>query len=117
MEAIMLYYYLCAIFTLISAAVSFGFSIDAYIKSRPQKEFALNNAKYAMSRSLSLFLVAIGPFILTSTQYLIVLSVIMIGVQLFDGIIGIKISVFKTVGPILTAIGNTVFLVILLSNQ
>jgi len=32
----------------------------------------------------------------------------MIFVQLFDGIIGIKISKFKTFGPIFTAVGNMV---------
>jgi hypothetical protein len=112
----MLYYYLCAVFTLISSAVSFGFSIEAYVKSSSIKDIALTNAKYAMSRSFILFLVAIGLFIFTSKPYLITLSVVMIGVQLFDGIIGIKISSFKTLGPILTAIGNSVLLILVLIN-
>jgi hypothetical protein len=33
---------------------------------------------------------------------------------LFDGIIGIKINTFKTVGPILTAIGNAIVLILFL---
>lgn len=113
----MMYYYLCAIFTLISAAVSFGFSVEAYVQSRQQKDTALNNSKYALSRSLSLFLVAIGLLMWTSVPYLVAISVIMISVQVFDGIIGIKISTFKAVGPLLTAIGNMVLLVLLLVNQ
>ncbi len=109
----MLYYYLCATFTLISAVVSFGYSIVAYLKSKQQKDTNLNNAKYAMSRSLSLFLGAVGLLIFISVPYLIALSVIMISVQIFDSIIGIKISTFKTVGPLLTAIGNIALLILL----
>ncbi|MHB9293103.1 hypothetical protein Holit_02223 [Hollandina sp. SP2] len=113
----MFYYYLCAFFTLISSAVSFGFSIEACLKIKSQNDLALINAKYAMSRSLSLFLVTIGLFIFTSNLYLIVLSVVMIGIQLLDGIIGIKISIFKTIGPILTAIGNIVVLILFLMDS
>jgi hypothetical protein len=113
----MFYYYLCAVFTLISSAVSFGFSIEACLKLKSQKDAALINAKYAMSRSLSLFLVASGLFIFTSNPYLIVLSVVMIGIQLLDGIIGIKISTFKTIGPILTAIGNILVLTLFLMDN
>ncbi|WP_312025112.1 hypothetical protein [Listeria booriae] len=112
----MLYYYLCAVFTLISATVSFGFSMEAYIKAKQAKNSALINAKYAVSRSFSLFLIAIGLLLFKSDSYLIVLSSIMICVQLFDGIIGIKLSVFKTVGPLATAIGNTILLILFLLN-
>jgi hypothetical protein len=90
--------------------------LEAYLKSKPLKDAASTNAKYAMSRSFSLFLVVIGLLIFTSNPYLIALSAVMIGVQLFDGIIGIKISTFKTLGPILTAIGNTAVLILLLIN-
>jgi hypothetical protein len=112
----MLYYYLCAIYTIISAAVSFGFSVEAYIKSKSQKDAALTNAKYAMVRSLSLFLAAIGLMVFISEPYLIALAGIMICVQLLDGIVGIKINTFKTIGPILTASGNIVLLVLFLVN-
>lgn len=47
---------------------------------------------------------------------MIALSAIMILVQLFDGIIGIKVSTFKTIGPLLTAIGNVILLAMLLVN-
>jgi hypothetical protein len=112
----MFYYYPCAIFTLISSTVSFGFSINAYLKSKYQKDENFTNAKYAMSRSLALFLAGIGLFIFVSDSYLIALSTIMIGIQLFDGIIGIKISAFKTIGPILTAIGNAFVLILFLRS-
>jgi hypothetical protein len=112
----MLYYYFCAVFTFISSAVSFGFSINAYLKSKSQKDINFTNAKYAMSRSFALFLAAIGLFIFVSNPYLITLSLIMICIQLFDGIIGIKINTFKTIGPILTAVGNAVLLILFLKN-
>lgn len=112
----MLYYYLCAVVTCISATVSFGFSVDAYLKAKPAKDAALTNAKYAMSRSLSLLIVAIGLFVFISNPYLIAVSAIMIGIQLFDGIIGMKVSTFKTIGPFCTAIGNAVVLILLLMN-
>jgi hypothetical protein len=67
-----------------------------------------------MSRSLSLFLGSIGLFIFISDSYLIALSAVMIGVQLFDGIIGLKINILKTVGPILTATGNLILLILFL---
>jgi hypothetical protein len=96
--------------------VSFGFSVEAYIKSKSQQGSALTNAKYAMARSLSLFLAAIGLLIFTSAPYLITLAGIMIAVQLLDGIVGTRISTFKTIGPILTAAGNIVFLILFLVN-
>ncbi|MDR1068269.1 MAG: hypothetical protein LBL36_03360 [Clostridiales Family XIII bacterium] len=108
----MFYYYLCAFVTLVSAAVSFAFSAYAHFKSKSQKDTASLNAKYAMSRSFSLFVVAIGLFIFISDPYLITLAIVMIGIQLFDGIIGIKISAFKTMGPLLTAIGNALVLIL-----
>jgi hypothetical protein len=113
----MLYYYLCAVYTLISATVSFGFSVEAYIKSKSQQGVVLTNAKYAMSRSLTLFLAAIGLLIFISVSYLIALAGIMITVQLLDGIVGTKINTFKTIGPILTAIGNIVLLILFLVKQ
>lgn len=51
----MLYYYLCAVFTLISATVSFGFSMEAYIKAKQAKNSALINAKYAVSGAFHCF--------------------------------------------------------------
>lgn len=112
-----MYYYICATFTLISAAVSFGFSIDACLKAQNQKGITLTNAKYAFSRSFSLLLVGIGLLFFKDTSFLIALSLVMIGVQLFDGIIGLKISTFKTVGPLFTALGNTIVLILFLYNH
>ncbi len=105
---------LCIIITFISAAVSFGFSVDAFLKGRKTGGEAFTNAKYAASRSLALLLAAVGCFFASSNDYLIALAVAMIGVQLFDGIIGFKISTFKTFGPLLTSVANLVVLVLLI---
>lgn len=112
-----MYYYICVIFTIISATVSFGFSIDAYLKMRKQTNNALINAKYALSRSFSLWLVGLGLLFFIDASFLITLSIIMISVQLFDGIIGLKINTFKTVGPLLTALGNAVVLILFIFNH
>ncbi|GAT18008.1 hypothetical protein [Secundilactobacillus silagei] len=107
-------YYLCAIFTLISAAVSFGFSIDAYVSAKKQPASGLITAKYAVSRSLGILVVAIGLVIFVSRPYLIGLATIMTLIQLFDGLIGFKVSLFKTVGPLLTALVNAILLFLIL---
>ncbi|EAF0391422.1 hypothetical protein MO183_000111 [Listeria monocytogenes] len=98
-----------------SASVNFRFSLDALLKSRKVNGDALINAKYAVSRSLSLLIVALGLFIFKSDAFLVALSLVMIGVQLFDGVIGIKISTFKTVGPLLTTVGNVIMLILFLT--
>ncbi|QPM98475.1 hypothetical protein I0509_01745 [Listeria monocytogenes] len=98
-----------------SASVNFRFSLDTLLKSRKVNGDALINAKYAVSRSLSLLIVALGLFIFKSDAFLVALSLVMIGVQLFDGVIGIKISTFKTVGPLLTTVGNVIMLILFLT--
>lgn len=109
-----LIYYLCAIFTTISAAVSFGFSIEAYSAAKRQSSTSLTTAKYAISRSLALLVVAIGLVFFISHPYLIALATAMTLVQLFDGVIGLKISRFKTIGPLLTALINAILLLLLI---
>ncbi|MFC6170791.1 hypothetical protein [Loigolactobacillus jiayinensis] len=86
------------------------------MKAKAQGTDTLTTAKYAMSRSFSLLLAAIGLLVFTAYPYLVALAFIMICIQLFDGIIGIKISTFKTIGPIMTAVGNAVMLVLFLIN-
>jgi hypothetical protein len=106
-------YVICAIFTAISGAASFGFSVDAFVKAKTEGEAALVNAKYALSRSLATLLCCAG-FVFSSVQYLTAVALAMICVQLVDGIIGIKISAFKTVGPLATAAVNAVLLGLLI---
>ncbi|WP_164848062.1 hypothetical protein [Lacticaseibacillus hulanensis] len=105
---------ICMLVTAISAFVSLGFAIQAYAKARGNQTAALTNAKYALSRSLALVIAACGLLIVRDAGYLIALAVTMTGVQLFDGIIGIKVSWFKTLGPLCTAIANALVLALYL---
>lgn len=109
-------YIFLAIITAISSVVSLGFAIQAYSQSNNTGGAAFTNAKYALSRSLALVIAACGLLIMHEPGYLIALAVAMTGVQFFDGIIGLKISAFKTWGPLLTAIFNALFLVLYLMH-
>jgi len=100
-------YYICSAFTAISAFVSFGFSIEAFIKAKNLDGSASTNAMYAISRSSALVLGSIVPFFFYSISYLAAITIIMVMVQAFDAFIGYKIkNNFKTFGPMLTSIGN-----------
>ncbi|KRM72111.1 hypothetical protein [Lacticaseibacillus brantae] len=104
----------CALVTLISAFVSCGFSIQAVMAARGSQRDSLVTAQYALSRSVAIALVAIGLFIFKNNQFLIAMAIIMIAIQFFDGLIGRKISRFKTVGPLLTAAANAIILILFL---
>ena len=69
-------YFVLAIFTIISASVSLGYSIQACASSHNI------NAYYALSRSLPLFLLAIFfSLVIHSAIFLITISIAMILVQ------------------------------------
>ncbi|WP_378107723.1 hypothetical protein [Cohnella cellulosilytica] len=102
---------------MISAIVSFGFSLDAYSKAKRQGESALTNAMYAMSRSFSLVLACLIPIFFETYSYLLAVAAAMIGVQFFDGFVGLRVkNAFKTIGPFATAAGNGLLLLLLLLN-
>ncbi|MGX7420637.1 hypothetical protein ACWOFR_17835 [Carnobacterium gallinarum] len=109
-----MFYSICLIVTIMSAVVSFGFSVRACLGIKEQNETALINAFYALSRSFSILLIALGLVIFPSIVYLIIVSSLMIGIQISDSLIGMKISLFKTIGPLLTALVNSVALVLAL---
>lgn len=96
-------YFVLAIFTIISASVSLGYSIQACASSHNI------NAYYALSRSLPLFLV------IHSAIFLITISIAMILVQFLDAIVGYKSNdVFKTYGPLATSVVNLILLIVFL---
>lgn len=80
----MMIFYFCAAMTFISAAVSFGFSIDVY---RSATKETLSNAMYAVSRSLALLIAMTVPFIYHVDAYLCAVAITMILVQFFDGLL------------------------------
>lgn len=104
-------YLICTILTAISALVSLGFASQAYFQLQGNDGVALTNAKYALSRSIALVIAACGLLVFHDSGYLVALAIVMVAVQFFDGIIGKKISAFKTVGPLLTAAANAVVLI------
>ncbi|HII1480427.1 TPA: hypothetical protein ACYY8Q_001914 [Staphylococcus aureus] len=102
-------YFVLAIFTIISASVSLGYSIQACSSSRNI------NAYYALSRSLPLFLLAIFSLVIHSAIFLITISIAMILVQFLDAIVGYKSKdVFKTYGPLATSVVNLILLIVFL---
>jgi len=107
-------YEVCAAMTVISALVSCGFSIETVVAANKKRDGSLITAQYALSRSVSIAVVALTVFIFKSNAFLIAMSVIMIGIQFFDGWIGTKVSRLKTVGPNITAIANAIVLAVFL---
>ncbi len=95
-------YFVLAIFTIISASVSLGYSIQACASSHNI------NAYYALSRSLPLFLLAIFSLVIHSAIFLITISIAMIFSSIFQmRLLVIKSKdVFKTYGPLATSVSE-----------
>jgi len=94
-------YWICAVITFASAAMSAGFSIHAL--------FALGTADptaaYAASRSVALVIVALGLMRFRSRDALAALALTMGLVRAFDAAIGVlQHDVGKTVGPAVLAL-------------
>lgn len=86
-------YYILSVFTIISAFTSLGFSMQSCIQTKQV------NAFYAFSRSLAIALLAFITILITNNSLLISLSILMIIVQLLDGVVGIiSKNRFKTYG-------------------
>jgi hypothetical protein len=79
-------YWTCAGFTLFSAIVSAGFSLLS-LRMAGGHEYAL----YATSRSVALPLAVIYALALRSRGGMAALAVAMILVQLFDGVVGLRL--------------------------
>ena len=93
----------CALMTLLSAAVSAGFSLAGLLGSGNGDSFA----RYATSRSVALLvtvLIAIGVRSRTAIAFL---GIAMTSVQAFDGVIGaLAHDLSKTYGPFAFAVLN-----------
>ncbi|PNZ85943.1 hypothetical protein BUY43_11790 [Staphylococcus devriesei] len=100
-------YLILAIFTFISAIVSMSFSIQSSYISRSTISY------YALSRSLSATVLSIITLVFINNNFLIIVSILMILIQFFDGFIGLIMkNKFKTIGPFLTALINCSLLII-----
>jgi len=104
----------CALMTLLSAAVSAGFSLAGLLGSGNGDSFA----RYATSRSVALLvtvLIAIGVRSRTAIAFL---GIAMTSVQAFDGVIGaLAHDPSKTYGPFAFAVLNALAVGWLLRGQ
>ncbi len=108
-------FWICSIITLISAAVSFGFSVAGL---RGAKDGATTPSMYALARSVALLVVAtVAPFT-GSVAFVAAITLAMVIVQGADAVIGTRIrDRVKTFGPAGTAVAGLVALVWMLSAR
>lgn len=106
-------YWVCVIVTLLSAAVSLGYSIHAAGAASGE---GLVPARYALSRSVALLVVAaIAPFT-GLVSFVAAAAIAMVLVQTLDAIVGITIrDVLKSIGPAAMATVNLVALIWMLA--
>lgn len=107
----MLKYYLTAYITLLSAVLGFLFSIQAVRKSKNNKL----NALYMLARSLAVVFMAAIPVYTKTSEFLVIITVAMLIIQLVDGLAGIYIkNPMRTIGPFTMAFLHAVCLLTLL---
>ena len=94
--------WICALFTLLSAGVSAGFSVDGLFRCGSSDSLAY----YAASRSVALLLTVLIAIGIRSRMAIAFLGIAMAIVQTFDGIIGaLAHDPSKTYGPAVSATG------------
>ncbi|WP_246490566.1 hypothetical protein [Brevibacterium oceani] len=102
-------YWVCAGITVISAAVSFGYSLAGLRTSDAPSKTA---SRYAFSRSVALLAVALTALFAGSVGFVAAAAIAMVLVQTIDAVIGAGIhDRLKTYGPALTALFNLAALV------
>lgn len=102
-------FWITAAITLISAAVSFGFSVAAV---RRGTGAARTSALYTLARSVAILIVAIGALFVNSLGVVAAVAGIMVVTQAADAVIGIVTrNRPATVGPVVLAIVNLAALV------
>ncbi len=105
-------FWICALVSLISAAVSFGYSVAGV---RGTVGADRTSSLYALSRSLALLVVAVAAPFTGSTAVVAAVALAMVIVQAVDALVGSKLhSMVKTLGPVATATANLVALIWLL---
>lgn len=97
--------------TLISSVVSAGFATAAFVRKRTDRI----SEGYALCRSLALVVGVIVAAVLVTLDPsaragVVVAAAAMIVVQLGDGVVGIQQGIFRTIGPLLTALANLLVL-------
>ena len=101
-------YWICAIFTLISACVSLGYSFAAVRGTTLADGSA---TRYTLARSISLVVIAIVPLTGERPGWLAASATAMIVVQAADALVGFGLNDrVKTLGPAATAAVNAALL-------
>jgi hypothetical protein len=107
-------YWVCAAVSLVSAGVSFGFSLAALRERAGAEQTA---SLYAFSRSTALLAVAVISLFTGSALFVIAVAVAMVIVQAFDAAVGFtQKDRMKTVGPVVVGAVNLVALAWLLTD-
>jgi hypothetical protein len=96
-------FWICALMTLLSAAVSAGFSLQGLFGPSGSDSFA----RYAASRSVAMLLTVLIAIGVRSRMAIAFLGMAMTAVQAFDGVIGaLAHDPAKTYGPFAFAVLN-----------
>jgi hypothetical protein len=104
----------CALMTLLSAAVSAGFSLNGLFGSGHSDAFA----RYAASRSVALLLTVLIAICVRSYSGIMFLGITTTVMQAFDGVIGaLAHDPAKTYGPFAFAVLNALAVAWLLRGQ
>ncbi|MFC8733755.1 hypothetical protein ACFT5B_14970 [Luteimicrobium sp. NPDC057192] len=108
-------FWVCGLVTLVSAAVSLGYSIAALrAADAPGERLA---SRYAAARSVALASVAVVALFSGSEGFVVAVGLAMVVVQALDAIVGSTIpDRLKTVGPAATAVVNAAAVVWLLAS-
>ncbi|WP_374946220.1 hypothetical protein [Agreia sp.] len=108
-------FWICALVTFASAAVSLGYSLVAVRQSRADARTA---SLYAAARSVSLVVVAVVAPFTGALPFVAAIAIAMIVVQAIDAGIGVAIrDRVKTFGPALTAAANLAALLWMLGSR
>lgn len=103
-------YVLCALFTLISAGVSFGYSVMSV--RAPAIE-----ARYALVRSTTLLVLPIVALTGDRPDWLVAAAVVLVLIQAGDAVVGLGTrDRIKIIGPAVTALVNLALLVVYLTS-
>ncbi len=101
-------YWICAIFTLISACLSLGYSLSAVKVANVENGIA---TRYTLARSIGLVVISIVPLTGERHDWLVAAATAMIVVQAADALVGAGIKDrVKTFGPAATATINLALL-------
>lgn len=106
-------FWVCASLAVISAAVSFGYSVAGL---RGATGAARTASWYALVRSGALLGAAVVAVVAGSVPFVVAIALVMVLVQAGDAVVGFRLAhTVKTVGPAATAVVHAASLVWLLA--